>query len=197
MVSHQARPILSVPYAHDLNDSLELVSRRTPSQLYYECLIDQFEEMLRNRAPSAGDADRDAQLRAWPAYRLRQFRRVIEHIQKHHDRVWITHRARSAIHRVATCGYRARQLRAQCFLSGRSPSNLLIPTEEEKSCVNRTGRVSIVSGNCACAGLCVDDTLAQSYPSSRFTSWWDFRGSGSDFVARLAAKKLSNNWARP
>ncbi|MDO8552948.1 MAG: polysaccharide deacetylase family protein, partial [bacterium] len=43
-------PILSVPYAHDLNDSLELVSRRTPSQLYYECLIDQFEEMLRESA---------------------------------------------------------------------------------------------------------------------------------------------------
>jgi hypothetical protein len=34
------------PYAHDLNDSLEAVSRRTPSQLYCENLIDHFDEML-------------------------------------------------------------------------------------------------------------------------------------------------------
>jgi len=85
-------PILSVPYAHDLNDSLELVSRRTPSQLYYECLIDQFEEMLREseRRPLVMPIVMHSFVLGQP-YRLRQFRRVIEHIQKHRDRVWITH----------------------------------------------------------------------------------------------------------
>ena len=84
-------PILSVPYAHDLNDSLELVSRRTPSQLYYECLIDQFEEMLREseRRPLVMPIVMHSFVLGQP-YRLRQFRRVIEHIQKHRDRVWIT-----------------------------------------------------------------------------------------------------------
>lgn len=85
-------PILSVPYAHDLNDSLELVSRRTPSQLYYECLIDQFEEMLREseRRPLVMPIVIHSFVLGQP-YRLRQFRRVIEHIQKHRDRVWVTH----------------------------------------------------------------------------------------------------------
>lgn len=85
-------PILSVPYAHDLNDSLELVSRRTPSQLYYECLIDQFEEMLREsaRRPLVMPIVMHSFVLGQP-YRLRQFRRVIEHIQKHRDQVWITH----------------------------------------------------------------------------------------------------------
>ena len=84
-------PILSVPYAHDLNDSLELVSRRTPSQLYYECLIDQFDEMLREseRRPLVMPIVLHSFV-AGQAYRLRQFRRVIEHILKHRDRVWIT-----------------------------------------------------------------------------------------------------------
>ena len=84
-------PILSVPYAHDLNDSLELVSRRTPSPLYYECLIDQFDEMLREseRRPLVMPIVMHSFVLGQP-YRLRQFRRVIEHILKHRDRVWIT-----------------------------------------------------------------------------------------------------------
>src|SRR5574338_514335 len=39
-------PILSIPYAHDLNDSIECVTRRTPAQIYCENLVDQFDEML-------------------------------------------------------------------------------------------------------------------------------------------------------
>jgi peptidoglycan/xylan/chitin deacetylase (PgdA/CDA1 family) len=84
-------PILSVPYSHDLNDSLELVSRRTPSRLYYACLIDQFDEMLREseRRPLIMPIVLHSFVVGQP-YRLRQFRRVIEHILKHRDRVWIT-----------------------------------------------------------------------------------------------------------
>ncbi len=84
-------PILSIPYAHDLNDSLELVTRRTPSQLYYECLIDQFDEMLREseRRPLVMPIVMHSFVLGQP-YRLRQFRRVVEHILKQRERVWIT-----------------------------------------------------------------------------------------------------------
>ena len=61
-------PILSIPYAHDLNDSFECVQRRTPSQLYCENLIDHFDEMLEESgAPSPGDEPRAAQLHPRPA----------------------------------------------------------------------------------------------------------------------------------
>ncbi len=84
-------PILSIPYAHDLNDSLELVTRRTPSRLYYECLIDQFDEMLREseRRPLVMPIVMHSFVLGQP-YRLRQFRRVVEHILEQRERVWIT-----------------------------------------------------------------------------------------------------------
>ncbi len=84
-------PILSVPYAHDLNDSLELVSRRTPSRLYYSCLVDQFDEMLHEseRRPLVMPIVLHSFVVGQP-YRLRQFRHVIEHILKHRDQIWLT-----------------------------------------------------------------------------------------------------------
>jgi len=87
----QHGPILSVPYAHDLNDSLECVSRRTPSQLYCDNLIDQFDEMLQEseRRPLVMPIVLHSFIMGQP-YRLRQFRRVIEHILKHRDQIWLT-----------------------------------------------------------------------------------------------------------
>ena len=87
----QHGPILSVPYAHDLNDSLECVSRRTPSQLFCENLIDQFDEMLQEseRRPLVMPIVLHSFIMGQP-YRLRQFRRVIEHIQQHRDQIWLT-----------------------------------------------------------------------------------------------------------
>ncbi|MGE0311745.1 MAG: polysaccharide deacetylase family protein [Lautropia sp.] len=84
-------PILSVPYAHDLNDSFECVSRRTPSQLYCEALIDQFDEMLEEsrRRPLVMPIVLHSFILGQP-YRLRHFRRVIEHICRHRDRIWLT-----------------------------------------------------------------------------------------------------------
>lgn len=84
-------PILSVPYAHDLNDSLELVSRRTPSRLDHSCLIDQFDEMLREseRRPLVTPIVLHSFVVGQP-YRLHQFRHVIEHILQHRDRIWLT-----------------------------------------------------------------------------------------------------------
>lgn len=84
-------PILSIPYSHDLNDSLECVSRRTPSQLYCENLIDQFDEMLAEsvRRPLVMSVVLHSFILGQP-HRLRQFRRVIEHIVGHRDQVWLT-----------------------------------------------------------------------------------------------------------
>jgi allantoinase len=84
-------PILSIPYAHDLNDSLEAVSRRTPSQLYCENLVDQFDEMLEEskERPLVMSVVLHSFILGVP-HRLRRFRRVIEHIVKHRERVWLT-----------------------------------------------------------------------------------------------------------
>lgn len=84
-------PILSVPYAHDLNDSIECVSRRTPSQTWCDNLVDQFDEMLEEsaRRPLVMPIVLHSFIVGHP-YRLRQFRRVIEHIMKHRDKVWLT-----------------------------------------------------------------------------------------------------------
>ncbi len=84
-------PILSIPYAHDLNDSFEAVTRRTPSQLYCENLVDHFDEMLEEseRRPLVMSVVLHSFILGVP-HRLRRFRRVIEHIVGHRDRVWLT-----------------------------------------------------------------------------------------------------------
>jgi allantoinase len=84
-------PILSIPYAHDLNDSLEAISRRTPSQVFCENLIDQFDELLEEsaRRPVVMGIVLHSFILGQP-HRLRQFRRVIEHITSHRESVWLT-----------------------------------------------------------------------------------------------------------
>jgi allantoinase len=83
--------ILSVPYSHDLNDSIECVSRRTPSGIFCENLIDQFDEMLdeSRKRPLVMSIVLHSFVLGQP-YRLRQFRKVIEHIVQHRDEVWLT-----------------------------------------------------------------------------------------------------------
>lgn len=82
--------ILSIPYSHDLNDSIELVSRRTPSQSFCDNLIDQFDEMLEEskRRPLVMCIVLHSFVLGQP-YRLRQFRKVIEHIVAHRDDIWL------------------------------------------------------------------------------------------------------------
>ncbi len=84
-------PLLSIPYSHDLNDSFECVSRRTPSQLYCENLIDQFDEMLEEsqRRPLVMSLVLHSFILGQP-HRLRRFRAVIEHILRSRSRIWLT-----------------------------------------------------------------------------------------------------------
>ncbi|HEX7386734.1 MAG TPA: polysaccharide deacetylase family protein [Castellaniella sp.] len=82
--------ILSIPYSHDLNDSIECVSRRTPSQLFCDNLVDQFDEMLSesHQRPLVMSIVLHSFVLGQP-YRLRQFRKVIEHIMQHRDEIWL------------------------------------------------------------------------------------------------------------
>ncbi len=84
-------PILSIPYSHDLNDTIEMVTRRLPSREFCANLIDQFDEMLEEsrRRPLVMPIVLHSFVLGQP-YRLRQFRRVIEHILKHRDEIWLT-----------------------------------------------------------------------------------------------------------
>jgi len=84
-------PILSIPYAHDLNDSFECVQRRTPSQLYCESLIDQFDELLEEsrRRPLVMSLVLHSFILGQP-HRLRRFRKVIEHIVARRSQIWLT-----------------------------------------------------------------------------------------------------------
>jgi peptidoglycan/xylan/chitin deacetylase (PgdA/CDA1 family) len=84
-------PLLSVPYAFDLNDSTECVSRRTPASLYCEYLVEQFDEMLEEsrRRPLVMPIVLHSFILGQP-YRLRQFRRVVQHILSHRDQLWLT-----------------------------------------------------------------------------------------------------------
>ena len=83
--------MLSIPYAHDLNDSLEAVTRRTPSQLWCENVIDQFDEMLEEsaRRPLVMSIVLHSFILGHP-HRLRRFRQVIEHIANRRERIWLT-----------------------------------------------------------------------------------------------------------
>lgn len=84
-------PILSIPYAHDLNDSFECIIRRTPSLDFCHNLVDQFDEMLQEsaRRPLVMPIVLHSFILGQP-YRLRQFRRVMQHICEHRDQIWLT-----------------------------------------------------------------------------------------------------------
>jgi allantoinase len=84
-------PILSVPYAHELNDSVEVVSRRTGSEELCRNLIAQFDELLAEsaRRPLVMPIVLHSFVLGQP-YRLHHFRSVVEHILRHRDRVWLT-----------------------------------------------------------------------------------------------------------
>lgn len=86
----QHGPLLSIPYSHDLNDSIEMVTRRLPSRDFFDNLVDQFDEMLEEslRRPLVMPIVLHSFVVGQP-YRLRQFRRVVDHIVKHRDDIWI------------------------------------------------------------------------------------------------------------
>lgn len=83
-------PILNVPYPNELNDSLWMVSRRSEVDNWARCIIDQFDEMLEEseRRPLVLGLPLHTFVLGQP-YRLRWFRRIVEHIQAKAHRCWV------------------------------------------------------------------------------------------------------------
>ena len=80
-----------MPYPVEVNDNRALVWFRYSSEEFADMIIDQFDEML---AQSKGQP-LVCPISLHPfsigrPYRLRQFRRALEHIMRHREQVWLT-----------------------------------------------------------------------------------------------------------
>ena len=87
----RAGPILSVPYSIELNDSPALVFRQHSARAFEEMIVDQFDEMLlqSERRPLVFTVVLHPFVIGQP-FRLRAFRRAMEHVLRQRDRLWIT-----------------------------------------------------------------------------------------------------------
>lgn len=83
--------ILSVPYSIEVNDSPAMVFRQHTAVDFERMAIDQFDEMLTQsqRRPLVFSLVLHPFIIGQP-FRLRAFRRVMDHILAHRDKVWIT-----------------------------------------------------------------------------------------------------------
>jgi len=87
----RAGPILSVPYSIEINDSPAVVFRQHSAREFEAMMIDQFDEMLVQsaRRPLVYTAVIHPFVIGQP-FRLRAFRRAMEHILRHRDSLWLT-----------------------------------------------------------------------------------------------------------
>ncbi|MBI4182718.1 MAG: polysaccharide deacetylase, partial [Proteobacteria bacterium] len=83
-------PILSVPYPSEANDSLAMITRRESVRDWTENVIDNFDEMLRQseRQPLVMGVALHTHVLGQP-FRLKGLRRVIEHVVRYRDRIWL------------------------------------------------------------------------------------------------------------
>jgi peptidoglycan/xylan/chitin deacetylase (PgdA/CDA1 family) len=98
----RAGPILSVPYAIEVNDSPALVFRHHTARHFEEMMIDQFDEMLdqSRKYPLVFTVVLHPFVIGQP-YRLRAFRRALDHIMAHRDDIWLTTPGAIAAHVMA------------------------------------------------------------------------------------------------
>lgn len=85
-------PLLSVPYPHEVNDVPMIVLHDGTGQAFADMAIDNFDEMLRQseKQPLVYGITIHTFIVGQP-FRLRQFRRVLQHMRAHAgDRVWFT-----------------------------------------------------------------------------------------------------------
>jgi peptidoglycan/xylan/chitin deacetylase (PgdA/CDA1 family) len=90
-VKAKGGPLLAMPYPIELNDQPAVVYRRNTGAEYAEMLVDNFDELLRNSedAPLVYAISIHTFILGQP-YRLARFRRALEHMLAHADRVWLT-----------------------------------------------------------------------------------------------------------
>jgi allantoinase len=84
-------PILSVPYSIEVNDSPAIVFRQHSAHEFEQMMIDQFDEMLlqSTRRPLVFTAVVHPFVIGQP-FRLRAFRRAMEHILRQRENLWLT-----------------------------------------------------------------------------------------------------------
>jgi allantoinase len=84
-------PILSIPYPVEINDSPALVFRRHSGREFAEMIIDQFDELLHQskKRPLVCPIALHPFIIGQP-FRLRAFRRALDHILAHRKELWIT-----------------------------------------------------------------------------------------------------------
>jgi hypothetical protein len=80
-----------VPYPIEINDSPAQIFRQHSGREFEEMIIDQFDEMLHlsKRRPLVFSMALHPFIVGQP-FRLRCFRRALDHIMKHRDELWIT-----------------------------------------------------------------------------------------------------------
>jgi len=84
-------PIMSVPYSIEVNDSPVMVFRHESAQTFEKMIVDQFDEMLlqSEKRPLVFTIVLHSFVVGQP-YRLRAFRRALQHILGFRDRIWLT-----------------------------------------------------------------------------------------------------------
>lgn len=84
-------PLLAMPYPHEVNDVPMVVLHDGTAQAFADMAIDNLDEML-------GQSEQQALVYGMTIhtfivgqpFRIRQFRRVLDHLNKHQDRIWFT-----------------------------------------------------------------------------------------------------------
>ena len=84
-------PILSVPYSVEINDSPAMVFRHHTGVAFEQMIIDQFDELLdqSSKYPLVCSINLHPFVVGQP-FRLRAFRRAMQHILAQRDRLWVT-----------------------------------------------------------------------------------------------------------
>jgi allantoinase len=85
------RPLLSVPYSQEINDSSTIIGRQASATDFAQMIVDQFDEMLETpgEEPLVMSVILHAFISGQP-FRLRALRRAVQHIARHAANVWIT-----------------------------------------------------------------------------------------------------------
>lgn len=95
-------PLLSIPYPHEVNDVPMVVLHDGTANAFADMAIDNFEEMLlQSKDQTLLYGITIHTFIIGQPFRLRQFRRVLEHINRVRDQVWFTTAGRAAQHYAA------------------------------------------------------------------------------------------------
>jgi peptidoglycan/xylan/chitin deacetylase (PgdA/CDA1 family) len=95
----RGRPLLSVPYSQEINDSSTIIGRRSSASDFAGMIIDQFDEMRETPGdePLVMSVILHSFISGQP-FRLRALRRAVEHIARHASGLWMTNPGSIARH---------------------------------------------------------------------------------------------------